>query len=284
MARQCRSCGHTGMVRNEDYQEKLRFDGESATLTGLKGWLCPNCGEGELDQESSKRYAVAHDEIIHRARSGLTMGRSSVSTTSLRIGRTVPHAPCVDTEQITALFSPCRAWRYRLTLPFRNRDAGKGMAIILKNPSSASEQSSDKTVRTVCEMVRRRFPEIGSVTILNLFALRGTDSREVGEAIRQQGLDFAVGPENDSVIAETLSKSQAAIIAWGGPAGINRHPYQERISQCAKILANSRLPVFRNNRKGSDTHPFHACYWGYADQLVPVATEEVERPSTRGDI
>jgi HTH-type transcriptional regulator/antitoxin MqsA len=57
------------MVRNEDYHEKLSFDGESVTLTGLKGWFCPNCGEGELDQESSKRYAVAHDDLIHRARS-----------------------------------------------------------------------------------------------------------------------------------------------------------------------------------------------------------------------
>jgi YgiT-type zinc finger domain-containing protein len=268
------------MVRNEDHPEKLSFAGESVTVAGLKGWFCPGCGEGELDQEGSKRYAMAHDALIHRARSDPTKGRHPASTASLRIGRTVPHAPCVDTEQITALFAPCRVWRYRLTLPFRNRDAGKGMAVILKNPSSASEHSSDKTVRTVCETVWRRYPEIGSVTILNLFALRGTDSREVGEAIRQQGLDFAVGPENDSVIAETLFKSQAAIIAWGGPAGISRQPYQERISQCANLLANSRLPVFRNNRKGSDTYPFHACYWGYADELVPV-TVEVGIPNTR---
>ena len=69
MTRQCMSCGHRGMVRNEDYQEKLSFDGESVTLTGLKGWFCPDCGEGELDQESSERYAMAHDDLIHRARS-----------------------------------------------------------------------------------------------------------------------------------------------------------------------------------------------------------------------
>lgn len=68
MTRQCRSCGHHGMVSNEDYQETLSFDGESVTLTGLKGWFCPNCGEGELDQESSNQYAVAHDDLIHRAR------------------------------------------------------------------------------------------------------------------------------------------------------------------------------------------------------------------------
>lgn len=56
------------MVRNDDYQERLSFDGESVTLTGLNGWFCPFCGDGELDNVSSKRYAMAHDDIIHRAR------------------------------------------------------------------------------------------------------------------------------------------------------------------------------------------------------------------------
>lgn len=69
MTRQCMSCGHRGMVRNEDYQERLSFDGESVTLTDLTGWFCPACGEGELDPESGNRYAMAHNDLIHRARS-----------------------------------------------------------------------------------------------------------------------------------------------------------------------------------------------------------------------
>jgi len=68
MTRQCMSCGHHGMVHNEDDQETLSFNGETVALTGLAGWFCPSCGEGELDPESSKRYAVAHDDLIHRAR------------------------------------------------------------------------------------------------------------------------------------------------------------------------------------------------------------------------
>lgn len=68
MTRQCISCGHHEMVRNEDYQERLSFNDKSVTLTGLAGWFCPSCGEGELDTESSKRYAVAHDDLIRCAR------------------------------------------------------------------------------------------------------------------------------------------------------------------------------------------------------------------------
>ncbi|MFA7497044.1 MAG: type II TA system antitoxin MqsA family protein [Acidithiobacillus sp.] len=54
-------------MRNEDYQERLSFDGESVNLTGLKGRFYPDCREGELDQESRRRYAMAHDDLIHRA-------------------------------------------------------------------------------------------------------------------------------------------------------------------------------------------------------------------------
>jgi YgiT-type zinc finger domain-containing protein len=56
------------MVHHEDYHETLSFNGETATLTGLAGWFCPACGEGELDLDSSKRYAMAHDDLIHRSR------------------------------------------------------------------------------------------------------------------------------------------------------------------------------------------------------------------------
>ncbi|WP_172437695.1 type II toxin-antitoxin system MqsA family antitoxin [Acidithiobacillus marinus] len=68
MTRQCMSCGHHGMVRDEDHQEHLRFNGESVVLTGLTGWFCPVCGDGELDPESSVRFATVQDDLIHRAR------------------------------------------------------------------------------------------------------------------------------------------------------------------------------------------------------------------------
>ena len=131
----------------------------------------------------------------------------------MRIGRTVQHASAVDTTQITALFSPCRTWRYRFTLLFSGRK-GSMLTIFLKNPSSASEMAADKTVRTASEYVWRHFPQAGGLHVLNLYALRGTDSKEVGGTLRQQGEAYVIGPENDAVISQTLSTSQAVIIAW----------------------------------------------------------------------
>lgn len=188
----------------------------------------------------------------------------------MRIGRTVQHAPAVDIAGIEADFSPCHTWRYGLSLPFRER-RGPMITVFLKNPSSASASAADKTVRTASEYVWRNFPESGGVHILNLYALRGTDSQEVGQALREKGAAYVTGPENDAVIQQTLAGSAAVIIAWGGHAGIPAAPYDQRVRSCLEMLADSRLPVWRNGRKGSENYPFHACYWAYQDDLVAVS-------------
>ncbi len=61
------------------------------------------------------------------------------------------------------------------------------VTVFLKNPSSASETAADKTVRTTSEFVWRRFPDAGGVHILNLYAIRGTDSVEVGRMLTERG-------------------------------------------------------------------------------------------------
>ncbi len=193
-----------------------------------------------------------------------------VSRSALRIGRTVQHAPSVDITGIQADFSPCRTWRYGLRLPFRERD-GAMITVFLKNPSSASELSADKTVRTASEYVWRNFPESGGVHILNLYALRGTDSKEVGGMLLEKGAAHVVGPENDAVIKRTLATSAAVIVAWGGHAGIPASAYDQRVCACQRLLAAAQLPVWRNGRKGSEKYPFHACYWAYQDKLIALS-------------
>ncbi len=133
------------------------------------------------------------------------------------------------------------------------------LTIFLKNPSSASEMTADKTVRTASEYVWRYFPQAGGLHVLNLYALRGTDSKEVGGTLRQQGEAYVIGPENDGVI-----------IAWGGHAGIPPVSYDRRVEHCLGILDKSKSVIWRNERRGSEKYPFHACYWAYDDYLTLV--------------
>ena len=105
-----------------------------------------------------------------------------------------------------------------------------------------------------------------------IYAIRGTDSAEVGQMLTERGEAYVVGPDNDKIIEQTLAKSESAIIAWGGHAGVPAAPYDERIRQCRVVLDQSRAHIFRNGRKGSVQHPFHACYWAYEDELTSVST------------
>ncbi len=190
-----------------------------------------------------------------------------------RIGRQVAHAPCVDLSGVVAEFSSCRTWRYTLSLPFRGR-TGPHATIILKNPSSADQGRADKTVRTATEFVFRHFPDISGLHVLNLFAFRGTDAAEVGQIAATEGLERVTGPENDACIRTALERMGPVLVAWGGPSGIPQTLYLRRVNTVMGMLACHPGPVYRNGRRGSDRHPFHACYWGYDDPLVAVHCRE----------
>src|SRR5579862_4884217 len=69
MVRDCLNCdGSHGMARFEGETFTVEHAGMAATLEGLSGWRCEDCGEIEFDPESALRYAAAGDELILRDR------------------------------------------------------------------------------------------------------------------------------------------------------------------------------------------------------------------------
>lgn len=61
---QCPSCGYHRMNHETDRIETLTVAGLSLAVTGLSGWFCPECGDGWLDDESSRRYGLAGDDLV----------------------------------------------------------------------------------------------------------------------------------------------------------------------------------------------------------------------------
>jgi hypothetical protein len=116
--------------------------------------------------------------------------------------------PDLPATAVTALFSPCRTWRYSLT-----RDVapltGKGcVAFIGLNPSTADETRDDPTIRRCIGFAGRwGFAEL---KMLNLYAYRATDPRDL---FWRDG--DIVGPDNDSVITKVADESDLVICAWG---------------------------------------------------------------------
>jgi HTH-type transcriptional regulator / antitoxin MqsA len=69
MKRKCLHCATaSGMRRFEDETVTIEHAGLTATVEGLSGWRCAECGEVEFDPASAERYAAAGDELVHRDR------------------------------------------------------------------------------------------------------------------------------------------------------------------------------------------------------------------------
>lgn len=104
----------------------------------------------------------------------------------------------------TAVFSPCRTWRYTLTRIWDPK--GTPITFIGLNPSTADETVNDPTIRRCIGFARRW--GYGRMIMLNLFGFRATDPRDMKKA------PDPVGPDND-VWIRRLAEGIETIAVWG---------------------------------------------------------------------
>lgn len=86
---QCPGCGFQTMQRREDHIETIHYGSNSVTVEGLSGWFCPECGEAILDEESSRRYGQAGDELIRQQREAI---RRETKRIRMKLGLTQKQA------------------------------------------------------------------------------------------------------------------------------------------------------------------------------------------------
>lgn len=124
-----------------------------------------------------------------------------------------------------ATFSPCERYRYALG---REWDVDRAaLVVVALNPSTATHEASDPTLRKLCHYARR--DGFGSLLLCNVFALRATDSREVRDALLRR--EDAAGPANDEVCNRLISNPLLAktVAAWGAPKWrVMRHAMHRR--------------------------------------------------------
>lgn len=114
---------------------------------------------------------------------------------------------------MTALFSPCRTWRYSLT-----RDVGLigsgTVTFVMLNPSTADEEQDDPTIRRCIRFAREW--GYARLAVVNLYGLRATDPREINTA------EDPIGPDNDRVLGTVFGRSDLIVAAWGVHAAPER--------------------------------------------------------------
>jgi hypothetical protein len=103
-----------------------------------------------------------------------------------------------------ATFDQTGRYRYRLR---RWWAPGPRVAFVMLNPNEADARRDDPTIRRCISFARRW--GFGSADVVNLFAYRARDPRELARA------SDPVGPENDAHLRRAVRRADLVVCAWG---------------------------------------------------------------------
>jgi hypothetical protein len=154
-------------------------------------------------------------------------------------------------QVVRCLPSDSRLYRYWLEVQLA--ESRLKLAVILKNPSTASAGRSDPTMGKVEAWALRR--GFGSVVVVNLFALRATEPA----ILNQHSYARAVGPKNDAYIRKAVDTAGVVVAAWGNPNGVERGRYDRRIAEVLQIVDTRRLKVVEPLTQLG--YPRHGLHW-----------------------
>lgn len=156
----------------------------------------------------------------------------------------------------SAVFDPTGKYRYRLERVWD--PASPRCAFICLNPSTATAETDDQTVRKLIGFADRW--GFGGFILGNIFAFRATNPRE----LKPLGWDGAVGPENDEALSTIIRRTevQMVIAAWGAHGAL--------FSRGREVASRLRNIGARFHCLGmtADGQPRHPLMLGYAENLV----------------
>ena len=145
-----------------------------------------------------------------------------------------------------AIISECGRYRYALGRTW-TRGAARVTWIML-NPSTADDQDDDATIRR-CAGYARRWG-FGGIDVVNLYAWRATDWRELLTAVDP------IGPLCNDTIRAAAALSSVTVCAWGNhPADVAAHTGRDRVREVLALVARERLHVLATTKKGHPHHP-----------------------------
>ncbi len=122
--------------------------------------------------------------------------------------------------------------------------SGTSVCFIMLNPSTADAEEDDPTVRRCVDFSRRW--GCGGIEIVNLFALRATNPKEL------KRVPNPVGPKNDEYLARAIASHAWVVAAWGeGGWLLDR---DSEVCRLAKQLGR-KLFALKLTKSGAPQHP-----------------------------
>lgn len=134
--------------------------------------------------------------------------------------------------------------RYRYLLE-RSWSDGPTITFVMLNPSTADAAIDDPTIRRCIGFAKKWGG--GRLRVVNLYALRATDPKELWIA------KDAIGEENDAYLLQSLQESELVIAAWG------IHAKHERVKEVLDLVGQGKCKFFvlGLTKSGSPRHPLY---------------------------
>ena len=149
--------------------------------------------------------------------------------------------PTQGLAQSSAMFSPCRTYRYSLK---RTWDTSiPPLVFIGLNPSTADETVDDPTIRRCIGFAKRE--GCGGLVMLNLFAFRSTDPKHMKTA------SDPVGPRNDAVLMNACV-GRTIVAAWGAHG-----THRGRDTEVLRMLKDERVFCLGLTQAKCPRHPLY---------------------------
>lgn len=144
-----------------------------------------------------------------------------------------------------AVIDPSLRYRYFLSREWTTEEGR--VCFIMLNPSTADERRDDHTIRK-CLNFTIEFG-YGSLYVVNLFAFRATDQRNLNSA------RDPIGPANDEHILWAAKHSECIIAAWG----VEKPNYKPRAAAVIRLLRKNRIDLhcLRKTKAGYPWHPLY---------------------------
>ena len=157
-----------------------------------------------------------------------------------------PDAAQAGPMRRTAILDPTGRYRYSLTRTW-DPDAPRACFCLL-NPSTADATRDDPTLRRCLGYARRW--GFGSVEIVNIFALRATDPRELKRA------RDPIGPRNDAAIRRAARRATLVVAGWGAHG--NLHERGDAVRTILASLLDADVVALGLTKSGHPRHPLYA--------------------------
>lgn len=158
-----------------------------------------------------------------------------------------------------AVISACGSHRYLL---WRDWGGGGPLVLCMLNPSTATHEQDDPTIRKCVGFAKRTGH--GGIVVVNLFAFRTAYPAELG---RENARDaaHAKGPQNDAVLAavaaDCAAQGKRLVCAWGAVADVSA-TVAGRARDVLALLRRERAPLgcLGTTKAGSPRHPLMLAY------------------------